>query len=101
MALSIIIPVLVVNDGVLWEANYNENGELVEDPKQVTSSEIYLGKDLWTGPMGVEYTFSHLHINTLSSFESFLDRLSSDDDYWAALFPIEQIQEQLNEKKIN
>ena len=82
----------------IWEANYNENGEQVEDPKQVTSSEIYIGKDLWTVPMGVKYTFSHLHINTMSSFEIYLDKLSSDDDYWDALFPFQQIQEQLNEK---
>lgn len=99
IALSIIIPILVVNDGVLWEANYDEKGDLAGDPKQVSSCEVYLGKNLWTGPMGVEYTLSHLHINTLSSFENFLERLTTDDDYWSTLFPIEQIQEQLDDKK--
>jgi len=99
IAFSIIIPVLVINDEVLWEANYNENGELAEDPKQVASSEVYLGKDLYTGPMGVWYTFSHLHIYTLSSFEVFLEKLNSDADYWADLFPVENIQTLLEEKE--
>ncbi len=77
----------------------NEHGELVEDPKQVSFTEVYLGKDLWTGPRSVGYTFSHLHIYTLSSFEAYLDKLTSDEDYWAALFPIEQIQQSLKEKE--
>lgn len=95
VALSIIIPVLVLNEGVLWEANYNEKGELAEEPKKVSSSEVYLGKDLWTGPFGVGYSFSHLHIYILSSFEAFLDKLTSNVDYWDALFPIEQIQQKI------
>jgi hypothetical protein len=99
VALSIIIPILVVNDGVLWQADYDEAGELKEGPKQVLSSEIYLGKDLWTGPMGVGYTFSHLHIYALSIFDLFLDKLTIDTDYWDTLFPIEQIQQLLEEKE--
>jgi len=98
VALSIIFPFLVINDEVLWEAIYNEKGELLEDPKKVANCEVYLGKDIWTGPMGVGYTFSHLHIYTISSFESFIDKLTQDTDYWQMLFPIEQIMQKLKEE---
>lgn len=97
-ALSIIIPVLVLNDGVLWQADYDQKGELLGDPRQVDFCEYYLGKSIWTGPMGVGYVFSHLHIFTLAKFEGFLDRLMMNDHYWNALFPIEEIQRKIAEK---
>lgn len=98
-AFSVIIPILVLNDGLLWEANYDSQGQLADDPKQVDNCEIYLGKDIWTGPMGISYTFSHIHIFTLTKLGNFLDRLTSNDHYWNALFPMNEIYNKISSQQ--
>ena len=99
IALSIIIPVIVLNEGALWVADYSADGVQSNDPKKVDSCEMYLGKTLWTGPMRkVEYNISPLHILTLLKFEGYLDRLMVNDNYWNLLFPIDEIRKQIEKK---
>lgn len=97
-ALSVILPVLVLNEDMLWVADYTSDGLLVGDPKRVDSCDIFIGKSLWTGPMGIGYTFSHLNVFTLHKFEGYLDGLIKNDNYWNLLFPIEEIMKKIEEK---
>jgi hypothetical protein len=86
-AATVVIPILVVADGTLWTIDYSADGAPMADPRCVESCEIFLRKDIWTGPMGIGYTFSHLLVFTKSKFDGYLDRLATNDLYWDRIFP--------------
>jgi hypothetical protein len=77
----------VVADGTLWTVDYSAEGIAMADPNPADKCEIFLGKEIWTGPMGVTYAFSHLLVFTKSKFNGYLDRLMTNDKYWDRIFP--------------
>lgn len=90
-AFSVIIPMLVINDNVLWMAKYDNDGGLVSEPELVDSANVYLGKDAWLKGMLLGYTFSHLHICSISHFDSLMQKTCEEQEIWDALFPIEHL----------
>lgn len=84
IAISVILPILVLNEGGLWLARYSEDGDLLGEPQQTDSAEIFIGKQFRVGP---RYRASHLHVFTLPKFDRFLNRLLENTHYWDAFFP--------------
>lgn len=93
---AVTLPVLVVSDGTLWTSNFRQDGKRTP-AKRTDEATIYVGKEYWTGPMGVTHTISHLHVFTLKGFKRFIARIVADDDpneyIWHELFPREKLQE--------
>jgi hypothetical protein len=84
-AATVIFPVLVIPDGTLWTIDYTEDGNQLGDPRQSKECEIFLGKRIDADIL--DYTASHLLIFTKTEFNSYLDRLATNDKYWERLFP--------------
>jgi hypothetical protein len=83
---SIVLPALVVPDATLWAADYKDDGTQVSTPHQIDQTTLYMGRE-YRGPASLKYLVTHLHILTKSQVRPFLDRVSSDNSFWKALFP--------------
>jgi hypothetical protein len=90
-ACSVILPMLVTNDDVLWTSSYDNDGNLMSEPEMIDSTTVYLGKETWFKGQFISYKFSHLHICTISYFERFIHDLYNEDDIWGNLFPVDQL----------
>lgn len=67
--LAAVLPVLVVPDGSLWQVDYDENGAIQTQARQVTMSTLFLGVT-WTIAhirSGGPFTLSHLEIISLGA----------------------------------
>jgi hypothetical protein len=84
-----VLPVVVVANGALWTLVYDDKGEILDDPKPVKSCELYVGRSIRLREkdkaFSHQFTFSHVHFFTLSGFDSFLDRMVTNDKAWAGL----------------
>ena len=93
---SSILPIVVVPDGVLWNAVYDENGNILTGPAQVEECELFVGKTIELGekftPSFHLFTFSHVHFFTLAGFSSFLSKMAVNDQAWAKLFTDKSIE---------
>lgn len=71
-AVYAILPVVVVPDGRLWQADYDTNGLMIGEPKQVSSATYYMDYGWRTErrPDFPEYVMSHLEITTFSHFRN-------------------------------
>jgi len=87
---TLVLPVVVLPDDTLWQAEYTENGELLGDPVRTDQCEMYVGRSVTppheVGDITTPYTFSHLHFFTSKGLIDFLLRAtgSSDDNQWHA-----------------
>jgi hypothetical protein len=87
---AVICPVLVIPDATLWAADYSADGTLVEQPRQVESSSLFLEKTVRV--RAIKYTLSHLLIFTKTALSAYLDKLQdSESDEWSHLFPDNRI----------
>lgn len=96
---SLTLPILVIPDGTLWVADYSADGTLTGRPQQMDTCEIFVGKDVWPGPMSVGYSISHLHVFTKTKFFGFLNRLHVNLKFWEVLFPSEVILARINNQE--
>jgi hypothetical protein len=86
----VIFPLLVIPDQTLWAADYSADGNLVEQPRQVESTSLFLEKTVLV--RAIKYTISHLLIFTKSALAAYLDKLrDSSSDEWEYLFPDNRI----------
>jgi hypothetical protein len=87
---SAILPIVVVANDALWAVIYDDKGEMVDKPKSVESCELYVGRAMRLNEepkaFSHQFTFSHVHFFTLSGFDSFLDRMVTNEKAWALLF---------------
>ena len=65
------IPIVVVPDGMLWIAEYSDNGELLEAPKQVANCSYLVNKQYAFPAMSCEYTVSHIEFMTFTGLMNF------------------------------
>ena len=89
---SAILPVLVVANDTLWVADYSEDGTLINHPRQVNETTLFVGRR-YQSPMsfGGPFIISHLHICTKAGIEALLTKIASDNSYWELLFPQREI----------
>ncbi len=87
---TLVLPVVVLPDDTLWQAEYSENGDLLGDPTKTDECEMYVGRSMTPpheiGDITTPYTFSHLHFFTSKGFISFLLRATGagGDNQWRA-----------------
>ncbi|MCH7701068.1 MAG: hypothetical protein IID37_05220 [Planctomycetes bacterium] len=96
-AVSIVLPLLVVPDGRLWETHYDANGNRSSDPRLVDRCSYFVNRKYYhRSPAGGDkLVISHLEFVTSNGLLKFLDDLCGDEAKIAALFPIEQIEKRV------
>jgi hypothetical protein len=87
---SAVLPVVIVANDALWAVIYDDNGDVLDQPNPVNSCELYVGRSMRLNDepkaFGHQFTFSHVHFFTLSGFDSFLDRMVTNEKAWEKLF---------------
>ena len=77
--LRVIMPVLVVPDGVLWQVDYAADGTMITNPHVIPATTLFLGRS-WEFDRGdglqVPYTMSHLEIWTPAGINNRIARFS-------------------------
>ena len=82
-----IVPVLVVPDNRLWQAEFDAVGGVSSHPRQVEHATFYLGKHYSTNNLaGPGYTVSHLEIMTLSGLTTFAMNLQGEIQGESSIF---------------
>lgn len=86
--LSMIMPVVVVPDGLLWTVNYDQAGQIPEDPALVEECEFFADRKFHVeGSSSSQFVLTHIHFATLKGFFNMLTRLHEcSDNYWNKLF---------------
>ncbi|MFM2429761.1 MAG: hypothetical protein RLZZ511_974 [Cyanobacteriota bacterium] len=74
-ALAMVIPILVVPNGRLWQVDFSEYGERISDPRQVDRCSYFIGKTYTNDitPRKNELTISHLEFVTLNGLAAFMN----------------------------
>jgi hypothetical protein len=87
---SAVLPVVVVANDALWAVVYDDKGDMLDEPKSVNSCELYVGRSITLNEepkaFSHQFTFSHVHFFTLSGFDSFLERMVTNEKAWEKLF---------------
>ncbi|MEO8269685.1 MAG: hypothetical protein ABI557_08195 [Aureliella sp.] len=78
-SLVAILPILVVRDGTLWNANYDESGLRISAPAQIERIPFFIGAEIRPRAKIGESSLnvSHLEILTESGLTNFVSRLKS------------------------
>lgn len=85
-AATIILPILVVPDGRLWQAFYDECGRQQESPFWSERCSLYVDRGYSTGLMrSTNFRVSHLEVVTLSGLTSLLCEVEQSDGVWLPL----------------
>ena len=87
--LSLVLPMLVVPDGTLWQADYGDDGTRTRDPVMVDRCSFFVGRDYEAGDImeGTTLTISHLEFVTLSGLKSLAASVLNHGNGW---FPFPQ-----------
>ena len=85
-ARHLILPVLVIPDGVLWVCDYDERGDR-SAPTQANHVEFFLEHSPWKMGQMFSYTVSHLHFVTKSGLLDFIARIREDGSFQREMFP--------------
>ena len=80
----LIIPLLVVPDGMLWSVNYTDTGDISTGPQMVDSVLLYVGRSYEVYRQS--FTVSHLHFCTETGLDQFLTTVSQAPAWWASSF---------------
>ena len=87
---SAVLPVVVVANDALWAVVYDDKGDMLDELKSVNSCELYVGRSIRLNEepkaFSHQFTFSHVHFFTLSGFDSFLERMVTNEKAWEKLF---------------
>lgn len=89
---TIIMPVVVLPNRVLWFVEYDENGSLIHDPMEVDQCELFVAREIAVPAEFTElppspFTFSHIHFFTIAGFADFLLTLAQDAQWLNTCFP--------------
>lgn len=86
---SLILPILVIPDGMLWTTYFNENGEMTSEPSQVNRCSYFVDRNYDLGKLSSnEFKASHLEIVTLSGLNDLVDELFGNMDKINKCFPV-------------
>jgi hypothetical protein len=67
----VVVPVLVVPSNMLWQVEYDHDGNITKQPDRVDEANLFIDH-LWAASVGgdaLNYRISHLHIVTVSKIE--------------------------------
>jgi hypothetical protein len=70
--LRVVVPILVVPEGVLWQVDYTPDGTMTQEPRVIPATTLILGRS-WEFDRGdrlqIPYCMSHLEIWTEAGLE--------------------------------
>lgn len=69
---TVILPIVVVPDGTLWQAEYKADGTLAEPPAQVDATNLFLNHEVVVRPHNNWMNLSHVNFYTLTGLDQFL-----------------------------
>lgn len=82
---TVTLPIVVVPEDTLWTIGYDENGSIVDGPKNATSTTIYSGREQWLG--NVRSKISHIHFLTPTGLSEFIAQVADHSSMlWTQLF---------------
>lgn len=90
---SVVIPVLAVPDGTLWQVSFDEHGLRVGEPNQVERCPYFVNISYFAGERmhEVQYHISHLEFATLSGLCSLVREWTKGGDGLKILFPEDEL----------
>src|ERR1700752_707052 len=71
---TLVCPVLVVPDSMLWQVKYSDDGARVGPPEPVNQVSYFIGREWYIGPLTFSYSLSHLEILTFSEIKNFVGK---------------------------
>jgi hypothetical protein len=99
LALSLVLPILVVPNGRLWMVQFDETGARTSPPTQVERCSYFVNLSYWhnTGFGQSGQDISHLEFVTENGLFAFIDELCGTDERVAETFPVDHVQERIAE----
>jgi len=93
IALSLVLPVLVVPKGRLWQTIYDADGNRTSDPQSVDRCSYFVGRKYFHRSIsgGDKLVISHLEFVTPDGLRRFVDELCGNEARIDALFPARRI----------
>jgi hypothetical protein len=81
---SMVMPVVVVPDELLWTVNYDQAGQISQDPDIVEECVYFVDRKFRVdGLNSSHFILTHIHFVTLKGFKNLLARLfDSSGNYW-------------------
>lgn len=91
--LSTVIPIVVIPDGSLWVAEYDNDGKRCSDPAQADRCPCFVNRDYQVGNnmAGDWMSISHIEIMTFSGLDSFVKEQLCSDRGMSAFFPLDGV----------
>jgi hypothetical protein len=71
---TLVCPVLIVPDSMLWQVKYSDDGARVGPPEPVNHVSYFIGREWYVGPLTFSYSLSHLEILTFSEIKKFVSQ---------------------------
>ena len=89
--LSSIVPILVVPDGMLWDAHFDNDGNRTKEPTPTSRCSFFLNKSVYVkaAMSGIDYRISHLEFVTLTGLTELVQTLIANDS--SDLIPTKKI----------
>jgi hypothetical protein len=84
---TVIVPAVVIPDGALWQAEYNDAGDFKVAPHQVEQTTFFIGQEMTVIPSNLWMVLSHIHFFTFTGLRQFLANLNVPTNYWQDWFP--------------
>jgi hypothetical protein len=82
-----VVPILVVPSDVLWQVDYDQNGNITTPARRVGEATLFIDHS-WGTMVGitgrVNYRISHLHIITVDNLEKIVNRWMGPDGFFRA-----------------
>jgi hypothetical protein len=89
VSLSLILPLLVVPDGMLWKVDYQSNGTRNSDPIQTDRCSFFVDKYYAAGFLqGTSLIISHLEFVTLAGLDLLMKDILVLNNSW---FPLDKL----------
>ncbi|TNV71285.1 hypothetical protein FGO68_gene7728 [Halteria grandinella] len=86
--LSAVLPIVVMPDETLWQIQYDDDGNIVDGPKPVNSTTLYVGVSQYLGN-STEQTvkLSHIHFMTATGLTEFCEKVANNSsELWDIVF---------------
>lgn len=79
----VVLPIVVVPDGTLWQVDYDDKGTMSKEPYQVNSSQYYVGHEyaIQLGTRTFRYLASHVEFKTFTGLSEYAHEIASGGSF--------------------
>lgn len=83
---SLLLPIVVVPNGSLWQAEYDRKGTLPQEPRQADQCDYFVEQRLKL--QGWQFTITHIHFVTLTGLKQLVEHFYKNTmSVWDCIFP--------------